>query len=74
MPKKSKAASDNYFRWKFGKGEIEASGLGLIVAAIVCVLVVLVFGLGGVAVGGYGSNLLKGMVQAQPATIEKPPP
>lgn len=74
MPKKTKPVSHNYFRWKWGKGEIEANGLGLIPAVIVAVVLIVMLGLGGSAVGGFGSNLILGMVKSQPATIEKPPP
>ncbi|WP_295217280.1 hypothetical protein [uncultured Brevundimonas sp.] len=76
MSKKSKAPSDrfeNYLRFKWGKSEIEANGLGLIPAFLLVLLILVMIGLGGGALKRGGSILLDRFGSDQ-AAIEKPPP
>ena len=76
MSKKTKAASEAVppsFRWKWGKSEIEANGLGLIPAVIAIVMVILVLGLGGVTVHS-GFEAFSKWKNADLAQIERPPP
>lgn len=76
MSKKSKASPErfeNYLRFKWGKSEIEANGLGLIPAFLLVLLILIMIGLGGGALQKGGSILLE-MIGPDQAAIEKPPP
>lgn len=76
MPKKLRIAPDapaHFFRWKWGKSEIEANGLGLIPAVIALFLFVALLGFGGSAFRK-AFDLVIEWKQAQPSVIEKPPP
>lgn len=75
MPKKSNTTAplpQHSFRWRWGKSEIEASGLGLIPAlAVVLLLIVLIVFCG--ATVKFGSGAFRYVVQADPIVLERPP-
>lgn len=76
MSKKIKAASEpipHSFRFKWGKSEIEANGLGLIPAVFAIVLFVMILGVGGVTAQS-GCAAISKWKNADPAQIERPPP